>query len=56
MKHIDIALNVLNKSDLQMHSHGAVCVIGGKVASTGFNSSTVPFCFKDTRKDDFLQD
>lgn len=56
MKYINTALNVSRKSDLATHKHGAVCVIGGKIVSTGFNSSTVPYCFKGPRHDYYLQD
>jgi deoxycytidylate deaminase len=47
---INTAEQLSNKSMARDHKHGAICVIGGKVVSTGFNRPTDPHNFKVDRK------
>ena len=51
---INIALEKSQKSMARDHKHGAVCVIGGRIASTGFNYPTEAHSIKVREKGDYL--
>tara|TARA_Y100000389_G_C17447946_1_gene512799 strand:+ start:2163 stop:2321 length:159 start_codon:yes stop_codon:yes gene_type:complete len=47
---ITTAEEISYKSLARDHKHGAVCVIGGKIVSTGFNRPTKPYNLKVDKK------
>ena len=46
MKFLNILTDQAEKSDCSTFSHGAVCIIGGKVVSYGFNTKSQSHAFK----------
>lgn len=46
LRFAEVALKYAQKSDARDYKHGAVCVVGGKVVSTGFNYSCRPHVLK----------
>jgi deoxycytidylate deaminase len=50
-KFAEIALQYARRSDARDYKHGAVCVVGGKVASVGFNYSCRPHVIKVPKVD-----
>ena len=40
---IDIALDNTIKSNHEKFKHGAVCILGGKIISTGYNKVSEPY-------------
>jgi|TARA_B110000259_G_C14034389_1_gene408495 deoxycytidylate deaminase len=49
-KFINKALEISEKSMAKDHKHGAVCVVGGKIISTGFNYHADPHQIKVREK------
>ena len=47
---VNMAEQISYKSMAKDHKHGAICVVGGKVISTGFNRPTKPYNFKVGKK------
>jgi deoxycytidylate deaminase len=45
-KFAEVALKYATKSDARDYKHGAVCVVGGKVVSAGYNYSCRPHLIK----------
>jgi hypothetical protein len=46
MQYIHEAMKYADKSPAKNHKHGAVCVIGGKIISGGWNFPEDPHWFK----------
>ena len=46
MKYTNLVLSLAEKSMAKDHKHGAVCIIGGRIASIGYNTSSYPHCIK----------
>ena len=51
---INLALEQTHKSLARDHKHGAICVIGGKIVSTGFNRPSDPYQIKVREKGSYL--
>lgn len=45
-RYVDAALKYARKSMSHHYRHGAVCVVGGRVVSGGYNYVTSPHCVK----------
>ena len=43
---VNVALKCTEKSEAGKHKHGAVCVMGGKVVSSGYNHHSRPHLIK----------
>jgi deoxycytidylate deaminase len=41
MKYLNVALDNAEKSFAKYHKHGAVCILGGRVVSVGYNEHTL---------------
>lgn len=46
MQYVNSALKYADKSQAVTNKHGAVCVVGGRVVSGGYNQPAAPHSFK----------
>lgn len=46
MNYVNVAMKYAQKSMSRDHKHGAVCVVGGKVVSAGYNFPNDPHIIK----------
>lgn len=51
---INKAEEISHKSMAKDHKHGAVCIVGGKIITTGFNRPAKPHSFKFGKKGYYL--
>ena len=52
-KYVTKALNIAEKSMASSHKHGAICIVGNRVVSFGYNYPTDPHCIRCCEKGRF---